>query len=105
MYDRLKRVDGIDVYKREEIPTEFHYKNHRLAPEILVLAKPGYHIQGLPQEMSQGMDRYRYLKQIPLGSGEPRRRSGSHGYVNRTEMNGIFFAKGPRKIIMISYLT
>ena len=91
-------MEGVDVYNRDEIPNEFHYKNNRLAPEILLVAKPGYHIQGLPQT-TYGTDpnRNTYLKQIPPGDRIIPRRSGNHGYANRKEMRGIFFAKGPGK--------
>ena len=32
---------GMNVYRREDIPASYHYKNGRYVQEILVCAKPG----------------------------------------------------------------
>ena len=32
---------GVDVYRKDDIPDEYHYKHGRYVQEILVCAKPG----------------------------------------------------------------
>lgn len=74
MYESLKDKRGFDVYRREDIPEEYHYKNHRLIFEILVVARPNYCLENYRSE-------------------------GSHGFANMASERTIFFARGPGKII------
>lgn len=41
VYKQLSQMTGMDVYRRDDIPDEYHYKNGRYVQEILVCAKPG----------------------------------------------------------------
>lgn len=86
VYEGLKGKEGFDVYRREDIPDYFHYKNNRLVQDILVVAKPNYFIRGLQNS-----------KQIPRDPPNVHFFGGVHGYANMTEMRTIFFAKGPGK--------
>lgn len=83
VYAGLKEKEGFDVYRREDIPDYFHYKNNRLVQDILVVAKPNYFIRGLQNS-----------KQVPRDPPEFYT-EGTHGYSNSTDMRTIFFAKGP----------
>ncbi|ODN05640.1 Ectonucleotide pyrophosphatase/phosphodiesterase family member 6 [Orchesella cincta] len=85
VYEGLKGKEGFDVYRREEIPEHFHYKNNRLVQDILVVAQPNYFIRGLAQSS----------KQVPRDPATVQYWGGTHGYPNMTEMRTIFFAKGP----------
>lgn len=80
-------MPGVEVYKREEIPESYHYKNHRFTQEILLVAKRGYFIRGLNS----------HLKQVPYDDPAYLHWGGIHGYPNMKEMSGIFYAKGPGK--------
>ena len=44
VYNQLKRMPGVDVYRRDDIPDHYHYKNGRYVQQILVVARPGTHI-------------------------------------------------------------
>jgi hypothetical protein len=55
-------MPGVDVYKRDEIPEEYHYKNNKLTHEILVVAKPNYYIRGIPERYTRDRGLW---KQIP----------------------------------------
>lgn len=41
VYKQLKQMRGVDVYRRDDIPDNYHYKNGRYVQEILVCAKHG----------------------------------------------------------------
>jgi len=41
VYNRLKKMPGVDVYRRDDIPDHYHYKNGRYVQQILVVARPG----------------------------------------------------------------
>ena len=63
------------VYKREDIPKNFHYSHNPFIPPILVLADMGW---GLVTE------------KLPVHG------KGNHGYdANHMDMHGIFYASGP----------
>ena len=47
VYNSLKRMPGVNVYKREEIPEEYHYKKGLFVHDILLVAKTGKHIYQL----------------------------------------------------------
>lgn len=38
----LKKVENIDVYKKQEIPDNLHYKNNVRIGELIVVTKIGY---------------------------------------------------------------
>lgn len=89
MYEQLLEMPGVEVYKKENIPEEFHYKEGRLVHDLLLVAKPGYFIVGLKGE-----------KQIPSDnkSSSENPYAASHGYYNSPDMRTIFFARGPGKV-------
>lgn len=83
-YAQLKKTeDHFKVYRAEELPQHWHYKNPR-AGNIILEAEPGYIFVNKSKEET--------LKQRPLGSS-----FGVHGYDAQKcpEMYGIFYAKGP----------
>lgn len=84
IYEALKKIDGMNVYLKENIPERYHLKNNRLTQPLLLVAKRGYYVQGLDIPG----------KSIPTGSSIS---MGSHGYdpFEVPEMRGIFFARGP----------
>ncbi|CAL8070700.1 unnamed protein product [Orchesella dallaii] len=85
VYQSLQGNEGFDVYRRNEIPDEFHYKHGRLAQDILVVAHPNYYIRGLQSP-----------NQIPAINPNAVYSGGTHGYVyNMSDMRTIFFARGP----------
>ncbi len=76
-----KQAKGFTVYKKEDIPAYFHYKNNALIGDVVAVADLGYTFIRTPQE----------LKKM-----ERRDPHGDHGYDNHTlDMQGIFFAVGP----------
>ena len=44
VYKQLSQMRGMDVYRRDDIPDNYHYKNGRYVQEILVCAKPGMNV-------------------------------------------------------------
>ncbi|XP_067126662.1 ectonucleotide pyrophosphatase/phosphodiesterase family member 5-like [Centruroides vittatus] len=76
VYNKLKHAHpNMSVYKKEEIPERWHYKNHRRIMPILAVADEGYLIARKYRENST---------------------LGQHGYDNNlTSMRPIFFARGP----------
>jgi len=84
VYNQLKKMPGVDVYQREEIPDHYNYKNGRYVQKILVIARPGYIIRG-------GSDP-RHLPRDPPNLVW----NGYHGYSEKNQdMRTIFMAKGP----------
>lgn len=78
-YSRLKQLSNIDVYKKENIPDKWHFKNHHRIKSLLVVAKEGWTI--LKDEFEGSY--YFYSK-------------AAHGYDNDLKsMQAIFFAEGP----------
>lgn len=64
------------VFRREEVPQRFRYRNHRRAGDLLVLAEPGWQLTTRAGRVSAG---------------------GAHGYDPATrDMHGIFLAMGPK---------
>ncbi|KAG8198992.1 hypothetical protein JTE90_001791 [Oedothorax gibbosus] len=74
--NELHGVEGLKVYKKEEIPGKYHIRNNKLVPPILLVAKKGY-----------------YITQV----GSKSNLLGHHGYDPELveDMRTIFFAKGP----------
>ncbi|XP_059153949.1 ectonucleotide pyrophosphatase/phosphodiesterase family member 5-like [Physella acuta] len=79
IYKKLKAASEIQnvfkVYKRHEIPEEYHYKNNLRAPPILVVPELGY-------SFTTNVSSFHL--------------AGNHGYDNKNqEMHPIFLAMGP----------
>jgi len=71
----FKQIPNVDVYRKEEIPADYHYRNNRRIMPIVVVAHPGY--------------------QLTHGSNETSQK-GNHGYNNSLpDMHPIFIAHGP----------
>lgn len=76
-----KNQKGFTVYKKEDIPAYFHYKNNPFIGDIIAVADLGYTFIRTPEELKR-MKRF-----------QPH---GDHGYDNHAlDMQGIFFAVGP----------
>lgn len=76
VYNALEKLNGINVYKKEEIPERFNFKQNERVSEIVVVADSGF-----TTSFSNKHKDY---------SG------GTHGYDNTfKDMYGIFYAYGP----------
>src|SRR5690606_19081083 len=77
---RAKNIPHLEVYLREEVPEELHYRNNPRIPPVVLMADPGWNIEtktGWPA-LSLRYDR------------------GSHGYnPHLPEMGALFIANGP----------
>ncbi|XP_076030190.1 glycerophosphocholine cholinephosphodiesterase ENPP6-like isoform X2 [Oratosquilla oratoria] len=83
VYKQLEKMEGTDVYRREDIPENLHIKNNKYINEIVVIAHPGVVVLG-----SRNVS-----KQLSPRGGTF---AGIHGYdPDFMDMKGIFFAKGP----------
>ena len=81
--DDLKNVDHISIYKKENIPERYHFKNHYRIKDALVVADEGWYINN--QAIGSSADAGDY---IPVG--------GTHGYDNQLKsMHALFIAQGP----------
>lgn len=68
------------VYKKYNVPSEYHYRNHRRIGEIVVIADDGWDIADSKQSLHKG-------------SGSV---WGNHGYNNSVDsMKPLFLARGP----------
>lgn len=79
VYEALKAAEqNYKVYRKEDIPREYHIKNHHRVPEIMIIADVGYIIT------SQS-----YLDGRVI-------RGATHGYDHRSpEMRSFFLGAGP----------
>ncbi|XP_061191232.1 ectonucleotide pyrophosphatase/phosphodiesterase family member 5-like [Saccostrea echinata] len=78
VYQALSKSDKMTVYKKEDIPEYWHYKNNRRVMPILCVADEGWSILWDKDDLINKTDR------------------GNHGYDNRlTSMKPLFFAAGP----------
>lgn len=78
VYRELQQAHHISVYRQEEIPDRWHYKNHYRVKELLVVAEEGWSILDINNPNTD------YF------------RGGNHGYDNALwSMHGIFIADGP----------
>ncbi|XP_013783499.1 ectonucleotide pyrophosphatase/phosphodiesterase family member 6-like isoform X1 [Limulus polyphemus] len=86
VYEALMKtkIDGLHVYKKEDIPEEYHIKHNRLTTPIILIADYGYYIAGLGDPVKSKPN----STKISLGS---------HGYdpIKVQDMRTIFFARGP----------
>lgn len=82
LYSILKKqAQGFNVYKQNEFPERWHYKNNR-AGDILMVAEPGTYFLTSTRDLSKW---------------EGRGNFGEHGYdpALTNDVNGIFYAMGP----------
>ena len=42
LYENLKKIKHLTVYRKQDIPEKFHYKHNRRVPPILIAADEGY---------------------------------------------------------------
>jgi len=85
IYKRLKKELPAEakVYRRDEIPARFNYRNNTRIPPILVLPKPGWVLSS--NERYTRMEAENRLSEI----------GGSHGYDNEIqEMRALFIGHG-----------
>ncbi len=72
---------GFRVYKKEDVPAYFHYRNNPFIGDVIAVADLGYTFIRTPRELKKMQRRHP---------------QGDHGYDNHTlDMQGIFFAVGP----------
>ncbi|CAG7821731.1 unnamed protein product [Allacma fusca] len=85
VYEQLKQIPGVDVYKKADIPENLHYKNNRIVLDILLVSRVGYIVVGLQS-----------AKQIPRPHPQQSYRIGVHGYTPAlSDIRAIFYARGP----------
>ncbi|KAB0350768.1 hypothetical protein FD754_015625, partial [Muntiacus muntjak] len=89
IYSKLRRVEHMTVYKKEDIPSRFHYKKGKFVSPLTLVADEGWFItenrQSLPFWMNSTVTRKAEGWQW-----------GWHGYDNELRtMRGIFLAFGP----------
>ncbi len=81
--NELKEVDHISIYKKENIPDRYHFKNHYRIKDALIVADEGWYINN--QAIGSSAEAGDY---IPVG--------GTHGYDNQLKsMHALFIANGP----------
>ncbi|XP_064603671.1 ectonucleotide pyrophosphatase/phosphodiesterase family member 5-like [Liolophura sinensis] len=74
--EALKKVPHVTVYKKQDIPAYYHYKNSRRVTPILVVADPHY--------------------SLSFNKSVVNKTVGNHGYNNSfSDMHPIFMAHGP----------
>lgn len=89
IYNELKRMPGVQMYKHMDIPEHFHFKRGHCLEDIYLLAKPKYFIVGLEGAKQIGIRNnctQACVVKVP---------KSTHGYYNVTDMRSIFFARGP----------
>ncbi len=75
LYNRLKKIPQLSVYKKEEVPPRLHYGTNPRILDLVVIADSLWNISITRQD---------------------RVSRGGHGYDNRNpDMHGIFYAVGP----------
>jgi alkaline phosphatase D len=80
---KLKMIPHLNVYKKEEIPERYHFKNHYRIKDVLLVADEGWYILG---KKYYGADKLS-LKFL---------QGGTHGYDNELRsMHALFVADGP----------
>ena len=81
IYQTLAAQQGnYAVYRKEEVPEELHFRDHRRIPPLVLIAKEGWYIQHNPVTPAS---RASFPK-------------GAHGFVpSLTSMNALFVASGP----------
>ncbi|XP_043945787.1 glycerophosphocholine cholinephosphodiesterase ENPP6 [Protopterus annectens] len=87
VYDQLKAVKSLNVYKKEEIPERFHYKKGIYVSPLTLVAEKGWFItekrENLPYWQNSTDGKYGW-------------QHGWHGYDNEVmDMRAFFLAQGP----------
>ncbi|XP_026103438.1 glycerophosphocholine cholinephosphodiesterase ENPP6 [Carassius auratus] len=87
IYRNLSSVDNMNVYKKQEIPDRFHYKNGRFVSTLTLVAEPGWFIT-------------ENKANLPFWNNGTEQavswQHGWHGYDNEfIDMRGFFLAQGP----------
>ncbi|MGM0746024.1 MAG: ectonucleotide pyrophosphatase/phosphodiesterase [Bacteroidota bacterium] len=79
IYNQFKsNEENFRVYKKEDLPKRYHFKNHPRVPEIILIADLGYSITTSERLATNGIS------------------GGAHGYDNEhPEMRSFFLANGP----------
>ncbi|KAJ6668637.1 hypothetical protein lerEdw1_012119 [Lerista edwardsae] len=87
VYNRLKNVPHMTVYRRENIPSRFHYKHGRFVSPLTLVAEEGWFI----------VESRETLPFWENGTGKREAwQNGWHGYDNELmDMRGVFLAYGP----------
>ena len=44
VYERLKTIPNLDVFWKNEVPSEYYYRNNRRIAPIVVIAQEGYRL-------------------------------------------------------------
>jgi predicted AlkP superfamily pyrophosphatase or phosphodiesterase len=71
----------LSVWRRQEIPARFHYREHRRVPPLVLLADVGWAIAVTRRDLMEHPERFR---------------GGAHGYDDTASvMRAIFLAQGP----------
>lgn len=87
VYNKLKVVKSMTVYKKEEIPDRFHYKKGKFVSPLTLVAEPGWFII----ESKEKLPYWENATGIKEGW-----QHGWHGYDNEfIDMRGFFMAYGP----------
>ncbi|XP_072904208.1 glycerophosphocholine cholinephosphodiesterase ENPP6 [Hemitrygon akajei] len=87
VYDSLKKVKEMSVYKKDEIPDRYHYKGGKFVAPLTLVAQPGWFI----------IENIQKLPYWGNGNGiKDQEQKGWHGYDNKLlDMQGFFLAYGP----------
>ncbi|MGH0122152.1 UNVERIFIED_CONTAM: hypothetical protein FKN15_042923 [Acipenser sinensis] len=87
VYNKLKVVKSMTVYKKKEIPDRFHYKKGKFVSPLTLVAEPGWFII----ESKEKLPYWENATGIKEGW-----QHGWHGYDNEfIDMRGFFMAYGP----------
>ncbi|XP_056625472.1 glycerophosphocholine cholinephosphodiesterase ENPP6-like [Triplophysa dalaica] len=87
IYQNLSKVNNMNVYKKQEIPDRYHYRNGRFVSTLTLVAEPGWFI-------TENKGKLPFWKN---STGEAEGwQHGWHGYDNEfIDMRGFFMAQGP----------
>uniref|UniRef100_T1J3R9 glycerophosphocholine cholinephosphodiesterase n=1 Tax=Strigamia maritima TaxID=126957 RepID=T1J3R9_STRMM len=85
VYNQLKKISGIKVYKKDQIPDSYHLKNSNKVPPIFIETLKGYYISPINDRKQIGGGPVSF----PI--------MGYHGYnpIGFADMWGTFIASGP----------
>ncbi|XP_057205682.1 glycerophosphocholine cholinephosphodiesterase ENPP6-like [Triplophysa rosa] len=87
VYQNLSKVNNMNVYKKQEIPDRYHYRNGRFVSTLTLVAEPGWFI-------TENKGKLPFWKNST--GGAEGWQHGWHGYDNEfIDMRGFFLAQGP----------
>ncbi|KAI7801328.1 putative ectonucleotide pyrophosphatase/phosphodiesterase family member 6-like [Triplophysa rosa] len=87
VYQNLSKVNNMKVYKKQEIPDRYHYRNGRFVSTLTLVAEPGWFI-------AENKGKLPFWKNST--GGAEGWQHGWHGYDNEfIDMRGFFLAQGP----------